>query len=352
MEQLSPVRTIAVRYFALLLLSAATVLAQTPRAAAQGGNPFGVPCDGTDISGTPYLTGVNCRLMAIDGYVRSYIVWVPPGLGPGAPVVFMLHGGSGNGGQFLSSSGWREKATQEGFVAVFPTAVEHFVLETQRFSTRWNNYELPMEIDLNRRPAGYPARAPWPADDVGFIRQIGGDLIQQLSADPHQLFVAGFSSGGGMCARLGVEASDLIAAVACHSSGLHQVHETRAGSRNLSAFFTLGTRDGNALGVINEYLIALGEAPITELPLAASALQRIPQMASMIAVNLDSFNLRSAPLTTTEELNFTRIHGQAAQPGNGDGNELFFTFLDDVPHRYPATIPDLAWPFFQQHPRP
>ena len=71
----------------------------------------------------------------------------------------------------LTSSGWREKATQENFVAVFPTAAKHFVLDTQRFSTRWNNYSLPSEIDPNRRPAGYPATSPWPADDVKFIRQ-------------------------------------------------------------------------------------------------------------------------------------------------------------------------------------
>jgi poly(3-hydroxybutyrate) depolymerase len=34
----------------------------------------------------------------------------------------MHHGGSGNGGQFLKNSGWREKADEEGFVSVFPTS--------------------------------------------------------------------------------------------------------------------------------------------------------------------------------------------------------------------------------------
>jgi hypothetical protein len=155
-----------------------------------------------------------------------------------------------------------------------------------------------------------------------------------------------------MCARIGVEASDLIAAVACHSSGLHQVHETLVGSRNLSAFFTLGTRDENALGIINEYLDALGQPPISELPLAPSALERIPQIKSMIAVNLESFNLESAPLTTTIGPAFTQLHAQTTQPGNNDGNQLFFTFLDDVRHEYPDTVPDFAWPFFERHPRP
>jgi poly(3-hydroxybutyrate) depolymerase len=350
-ETPSPVRSRLVRSLAILVVSAAGLGHASP-ARAQAGDPFGVPCDGRGVSGTPYVPGVNCRTMAVDGYPRRYIVWVPPGLAAGAPAVFMLHGASGDGGLFLRISGWREKATQEGFVAIFPTAVEHFVLEHQRFSTRWNNYELPMEIDLNRRPAGYPATSPWPADDVTFIRRIGGDVVQQLSLDARRVFVAGFSSGGGMCARIGVEASDLIAAVACHSSGLHQVHETLVGSRNLSAFFTLGTKDDNALRLVNEYLAALGRPPITELPLAASALEQIPLIKGMIAVNLDSFNLAIAPLTTTTGPAFTQLHAQTAQPGNNDGNELFFTFLDDVTHRYPDTVPGFAWPFFQQHPRP
>jgi poly(3-hydroxybutyrate) depolymerase len=353
METLSPVRSSRVRNLAILVLSAAAVLAHVLPAHAQAGGPFGVPCDSTGVNGIPYVPGVNCRLMVVDGYTRKYIVFVPPGGVPaGSPAVFMLHGASGNGGQFLNISGWREKATQENFIAIFPTAVEHFVLETQRFSTRWNNYELPMEIDPNRRPAGYPATSPWPADDVKFIRQIGGDVIQRLATDTRRVYVAGFSSGGGMCARIGVEASDLIAAVACHSSGLHQVHETLVGRRNLSAFFTLGTKDENALGVINEYLIALGQPPITELPLTPTTLQRIPQIKSMILVNLDSFNLKIAPLTTTTGATFTQLHAQTVQPGNTDGNEVFFTFLDDVRHQYPNTVPDFAWPFFVQHPRP
>ena len=350
---LSPIRKGLFRNLAIFLLSGAALLGQASPTHAQAGGPFGVPCDSAGQSGTPYVPGVNCRFVVVDGYIRRYIVWVPLGGVPaGSPAVFMLHGAGGDGGLFLRISGWREKATQENFVAIFPTAVEHFVLETQRFSTRWNNYDLPAEIDPNRRPNGYPETSPWPADDVQFIRQIGGDVVQHLSTDPHRVYVAGFSSGGGMCARLGVEASDLIAAVACHSSGLHQVHETRVGSRNLSAFFSLGTLDGNALDAINEYLIALGQPPIAELPLDPSDLDRIPQIKNLVMVNLDSFNLQAAPLTTATDPTMTQLHAQTAQPGNNDGNELFFSFLKDVPHRYPDNLPDLAWPFFLQHPRP
>ena len=343
-----------------MLVGAAALGHMSPAHANHSVAPFGIHCDSVGVSGIAYVPGVNCRLMVVDGYTRRYVVWVPlAGVPASSPAVFMLHGGSGTGEQFLRMSGWREKATQEGFVAIFPTAVEHFVLDKQRFSTRWNNYGLPVEIDPDKRPAGYPATSPWPADDVKFIRQIGDDVIQQLSTDPKRLYVAGFSSGGGMCARLGVEASDFIAAVACHASVLDEVHETLVGHRNLSAYFSIGTQDDNALEPINNYLIALGQPTITELPLDPAELE--PPIKNLILVTLDSFNLEATPVTTLTGATWTEIRAQTPQPGNLDGNELYFAFLLDVTHQYPNgtnnppidfNLPDRVWPFFVQHPLP
>ena len=351
------------RYFAGVVLIVAAAFGHMPSAHADHVvAPFGIHCDSVGVAGIAYVPGVNCRLMEVDGYTRRYVVWVPlAGVPANSPAVFMLHGGSGTGEEFLKKSGWREKATQEGFAAIFPTAVEHFVLDKQRFSTRWNNYDLPHDYDPNRRPANYPATSPWPADDVKFIRQIGDDLLQQLATDPRRVYVAGFSSGGGMCARLGVELSHLIAAVACHASGLDEMHETLVGHRNLSAYFSIGTRDGKALDAINSYLVALGRPPITELPLNPSLLDRIPQIKSKILVTLDSFNLEATPVTTVTNATWTEVHAQTPQPGNVDGNEVYFTFLDDVGHEYPNgsnnppinfNLPDRVWPFFVAHPHP
>jgi poly(3-hydroxybutyrate) depolymerase len=356
-------RVTIARYVSVLALLAVVGFGDVASVhAAPSVAPFGIPCDSVGVNGIPYVPGVNCRLMEVDGYTRRFVVWVPlAGVPANSPAVFMLHGASGTGEQFLRISGWREKATQEGFIAIFPTAAEHFVLDTQRFSTVWNNYGLPSEIDPNRRPAGYPSTSPWPADDVKFIRQITDDVIQQLAADSHRVYVAGFSSGGAMCARLGVEASDVIAAVACHTSGFHELHETLAGQRNLSAFFTLGTRDQHALDAVNAYLVALGLPVIAELPLDPADLDRIPQIKSLVLLNLDSFNLDAAAITTSTGATSTQLRSQTGQPGNADGNELFFTFLDDVTHQYPNgtnnpplqfNVPDFAWPFFVQHPRP
>lgn len=136
-----PVRNNPFRYLAGFMLVGAAVLGHVSSAHANHSvAPFGIHCDSVGVSGIAYVPGVNCRLMVVDGYTRRYVVWVPlAGVPANSPAVFMLHGGSGTGEEFLVRSGWREKATQEGFPAIFPTAVEHFVLDKQRFSTRWNN---------------------------------------------------------------------------------------------------------------------------------------------------------------------------------------------------------------------
>jgi hypothetical protein len=96
------------------------------------------------------------------------------------------------------------------------------------------------------------------------------------------------------------------------------------------------------------------------LPLNPSALDQIPQIKTQVLVNLDSFNLEATPLTTVTGATWTQLHAQTVQPGNNDGNELYFTFLDDVTHQYPNgtnnpagfNLPDSAWPFFVLHPHP
>jgi poly(3-hydroxybutyrate) depolymerase len=59
--------------------------------------------------------------------------------------------------------------------------------------------------------AAFPAPAP---DDSGFLRQLIVNLSAQYNANPNQVYVAGFSSGAQMTERVGVEISDLVAAIA------------------------------------------------------------------------------------------------------------------------------------------
>src|SRR4029450_9242200 len=83
-------------------------------------------------------------------------------------------GSTGTGEQFLRISGWREQADAPGLVAVFPTGLRYRVLDSGRLSTKWNDYSLASQVDLSERPRGYPANAPWPANDGGFVDAVDG----------------------------------------------------------------------------------------------------------------------------------------------------------------------------------
>src|SRR5262249_5428677 len=60
-----------------------------------------------------------------NGPDRTYHLYVPPNVTPGAPVPLLvaLHGGTGWGTQFEQNSGFDHLADQHGFIVVYPDGV-------------------------------------------------------------------------------------------------------------------------------------------------------------------------------------------------------------------------------------
>lgn len=139
-----------------------------------------------------------------DGISRWYRVHVPPQFDPdeGYAVVLAFHGGGGNAVQFMNQSGLNEAADRHDFVVVYPEGTGRlggaplFRLQT------WNaggccGYASDHEID-----------------DVQFVRDLLADLGTRMTIDPDAIFATGHSNGGMMSYRLGIEAPDLIDAIA------------------------------------------------------------------------------------------------------------------------------------------
>lgn len=154
-------------------------------------------------------------------FKRSYLIYVPKGISAktSLPVVIILHGGGGPIGSaqlVLTKSGWREKAEKEKFLAVFPDGL-------------LDDPERPM--DLGDGPKGnyqtWDDGSGWAkalhggASDVDFISAILDKLGAQFNVDKNRIFVTGFSNGGSMSFRLGVELSDKIAAIAPVAGALY-----------------------------------------------------------------------------------------------------------------------------------
>jgi polyhydroxybutyrate depolymerase len=297
--------------------------------------------------GIPYRTGVNCRTVEVDGHPRRFVVYVPrhrPVTGPLRPVVFMFHGSSGTGEQFLAGSGWREQADATGLVAVFPTGLRYRVLDSGRRSTKWNTFDLAEEVDLDEKPAGYPDDAPWPADDVGFTDSIMRDLGRRLPIDPDRVYASGFSNGGEFAARLAVERSDRLAAAAFSGGGLSSVQPP---SRPIPMWLTAGTLD-------DRILAHTGPPPLTELPLDPVSLLSVPVVDATLDAHTATLGLDPALYGTVAQRASTEVRWPAA------GGVFRFTLLAGLAHHYPHARNNDAgfeaapefWEFFRTHPRP
>lgn len=138
-----------------------------------------------------------------DGRSRTAIVHVPPGLGravhappaqaAAAPLVLMLHGGTGTAEHAARVYGWSELADAEGFVVAYPDG-------TGRFQT-WNGVHC----------CGYALRED--VDDVGFLRALVDRIAAGLPIDRRRVYATGMSNGAMMAYRLGGEAADVFAAI-------------------------------------------------------------------------------------------------------------------------------------------
>ena len=341
-----------------LVLTAALValvasLATTPERANAGAGAREVTaedCVTEGGAGLPYAVGVNCRTIEVDGHPRKFIVYMPdrrPVTGPRVPVVFMFHGSSGDGEQFLRISGWREQADATGLVAVFPTGLRYHVLDSGRLSTKWNEFSLASQVDLDVRPPGYPDDAPWPANDVGFVMTMMGDMGGQFQIDRQRVYASGFSNGAGFAARLAVERSDVFAAAA-FSAGALPAAQTPA--RPIPTWLTLGTLDDRVL--------ARTDPPLAELPLDPLEILAQPPLADTIGAQVATAGLDTSDFSVVSDPHSTGFRWPPVGSGT-DGGLFRFTMLDGLDHHYPNGHNNLAdfdaapefWEFFRTHPR-
>jgi polyhydroxybutyrate depolymerase len=130
--------------------------------------------------------------------VRAYLLHVPASFRTNASgLVIALHGAGESGATFRSLSQLSEKADQAGFAVAYPYAL----LSPGAGITEWN--EL-----FNNTFGGNPP------DDVGFLRELIQALQAQLRPDPKRIYVTGFSNGGFMTHRAGIQLSGFVAAIA------------------------------------------------------------------------------------------------------------------------------------------
>lgn len=197
-------------------------------------------CNKKENSGTvqkEYVTGKNRFTTIIDGLEREFFVHVPKSYvaSTAVPMVFMLHGTSGNGEEFYLNSGWKEVGEANNLITVFPSSWRYCIIEedgVRKTTTKWNS-----------QPASFQFCAgEVPKDDIKFFRAIITYLSSILNIDPKRIYLVGFSNGGQMAAKCAIELSDKIAAVV-ESAGSFAVDSTFAPKRKIAILFQRGNQD-------------------------------------------------------------------------------------------------------------
>jgi poly(hydroxyalkanoate) depolymerase family esterase len=139
--------------------------------------------------------------MIWDGITRYYEVFVPTVLPSNPPMLLMLHGTSYDKPPANPSTEnwyWQSLADAYGFILVQPASTYN----SKSGQWNWNSYFM----DASFQGA--------PPDDSGFLRQLIVNLKSEYNVNPNMVYVTGFSSGAQMTERVGVELSDLVAAIA------------------------------------------------------------------------------------------------------------------------------------------
>ena len=138
--------------------------------------------------------------VTVDGISRKYLVFAPKGYDKPLPIVVALHGGGSNARQTERFTRFNALASREGFVVVYPEAVEG----------HWNDGRGVEELKAQRDNI----------DDVKFVRLILDQVSKEHKIERSRVFCTGISNGAIMSHRLTAEASDLIAAIAPVAGGM------------------------------------------------------------------------------------------------------------------------------------
>ena len=153
-----------------------------------------------------------------NGLSRIYSIYVPPTLAANPAVVFCLHGHSmaaqDNPPLYNCTKLYQmdHAADVYGFLLVVPVSSWRTPISTGSPGIwTWEDYNLAKFF-------------PTPPDDSGFIRNLIQTLSPQYNIDPNRVFVMGMSAGAEMTHRLGIDLSDVIAAIAPVSGAVWDVN--------------------------------------------------------------------------------------------------------------------------------
>ncbi len=258
------------------------------------------------------------RTVAVNGLERSYLLHIPPGLSPGAPVplVLVFHGHRMNADYILAVTGFDTLADAQQFIVAYPNGTGSAELLS------FNAGLCCGSAEKNN------------IDEAAFVRGILSDLEGIAAVDPRRIFVTGFSNGAMLAYRLACELSDTIAAVAPVAGNL--VYDPCRPPGKVSVLHIQGLSDASA--------------PYAEDDLEPDWDPAIRSVQVSVALWASLDGCAGFPYDTREGIATHTVYAACA---GGTAVELYS--LHGIGHVWP---PDSLWPasrviwdFFAAHPK-
>jgi polyhydroxybutyrate depolymerase len=267
-----------------------------------------------------------------NGFSRIYFTYVPRTLAPKPSMVLYLNSTSSSKSlPFYDYYPWEELSDQYGFVMVWPIST-------------WDTKDNTWHWECDGCESGFP-KLP---DDSGFLRSLIQSLQAQYGVTPGQTFVTGMSSGAYMTQRVGMEQSDIIAAIA-----------PVAGAQYIQP---LGTNFIPPVvpNPVSVYRLNGDEDPVvpycggvkgfwSNVRAYSPSMDQDADFWSEANANSCSTLSQSQPMCTNGQPT-PGVNGQDATGCNG-GAEVVFVREVGVGHTWVRGTESLVWAFFQKHGR-
>ena len=270
--------------------------------------------DGSD----DFNKGRNRYTLISESTEREYYVHVPQdytGDSP-TPVVFMLHGTSGNGLDMWDRSGWKEVGETENILTVFPSSLRYCIIDPvdgMKNITKWNSQPVEWQFCANEDAK----------DDILFFNKIIDELIDRFNVDEKRIYVVGFSNGGQMASKTSILLSERLAATIANAGSFFP-DTMFVPNRKLPTLYQLGNEDygpGNTGPAI----------PLSTIDAVLSNTDFKP--GRVTSTHIKTFGLSDQYIVTGDTN--TAIIATFPSLTPGSINDYRFVFVNGLKHAYP-----------------
>jgi polyhydroxybutyrate depolymerase len=269
----------------------------------------------------------------IQGMQRRYLVNAPKSSQP-MPLVVVLHWWGGNAEAAAEQLQWVGKSDKERFIVAFGEAMPMDVKMPSNLKSNPNVWNNGLENGQTQ------------ADDIAYLKYVINDLSQRFSVDPNRIYVTGFSSGGSMAFRAGIELSDLIAAIA-PVSGRLLIKDLKP-ARLMSVLLITGSADPlnplEGLATKNPQGKSLERAPMIDSIKAWLPLLGLDESQQTVKKKRGLTITTWGPNPKSLEAIFVVVEGLGHQ-WPGAGNVVPASFAGNNVRFFNAT--DFIWDFFK-----